>query len=325
MLGDIGNDKGRGLTRQRDRSFLTAAPSRQSENTKHCEYCKKDRHTINFCRLFLQKSLPERTNFIKNLKLCFGCLSPGHQSKACTNRLECKKCKKLHPTSLHREQQHSNTKKELTDRVAAEEDGGSGNLMMTVRRKGKVACPAIPVIIRNKINNETATTYIALDSCSTSSYMDEKLMHQLGFSSHEKNLEVTTINGPANCMKVRIVENLEIISLDTDYRVTIPSLYAKGNWPFCLADSPKKEDLDSIQLKEHVPFKFINKTIEILVGMNVPEIFKPLKIIPSTRRGPYATLHTLGYALNGPLAGNSSLSRCFRTLSKGIEELDKKN
>ena len=320
VLGNISNDRGRSSNRQGGKSFFTAEPPEQRVTTKlHCEYCKKEKHTISFCRLFLQKTLPERSNIVKSLKLCFGCLTPGHQSKSCINKLECKKCNKLHPTCLHREQQCSDTNNESSHCVSGE-DESSGNMMMTVRTKEKIACPAIPVIIRNKVNNETATTYIALDSCSTSCYMDENLMNQLGFNSHKKDLEVTTINGRTNCMRVKVVENLEIISLDRDYRLTIPRLYAKRNWPFCLADSPKNEDVASLQLKEDVPFKFVNKPIGILVGMNVPEILKPLKIISTTRKGPYITLHTLGYALNGPLAGNSPLSRCFGTLSSEIQE-----
>ena len=110
VLGNIQDNRNRGSLRGSDRSFLAGEPSFQQEKmVPFCGYCKKQRHTINVCNLFLEKTLPKRVDIVKSLNLCYGCLSSGHQSRNCRNRLECSKCRGNHPTCLHREPDQRNS------------------------------------------------------------------------------------------------------------------------------------------------------------------------------------------------------------------------
>ena len=80
---------------------------------------------------------------------------------------------------------------------------------------------------------------------------------------------------------------------------TIPVVYAQQNWPFTKEDSPVPSDM-----KEHLsnlPYSFINSTVGLIIGMNRPEMIKPLQIIDGPRDSVYASLHQLGWALNGPV------------------------
>ena len=80
------------------KSFFT-----KKENNP-CPCCKKKNHELDDCTFFLQKSNSEKSNFIKEKKLCFGCLknsNPTHTSKTCKNKIVCKTCNNKHPTSLH--------------------------------------------------------------------------------------------------------------------------------------------------------------------------------------------------------------------------------
>ena len=68
-----------------------------------CVFCKKPGHGIHNCYKLSEKPVTERVRFIPSERLCFGCLSPGHQSKSCSNQLVCDTCSKRHPTCLHEE------------------------------------------------------------------------------------------------------------------------------------------------------------------------------------------------------------------------------
>ena len=229
--------------------------------------------------------------------------------------MKCKRCQGKHPTSLHREQSPVETEKDSTPRE--EDNNAEGRTMnMTTKSDFKTICPAIPVIARNKSNNECVTTYAALDNFSTSCYMDEGLMEQLKIVGKESPITVTTIEGQSQEMKVTVVNNLEIRSLEENNAFIIPKIYAKKNWPFTEDDSPKKGYVENNPHLKDVPFQFIDKTIGILIGMDMPEILKPLKIVTSTKKGAYASLHQLGWALNGPIKGESSSSVCFRIKEK---------
>ena len=65
-----------------------------------CVYCKKAHH-IDKCQNFMKRDLEDRKKFASEQDLCFGCLSPGHRSRACQARIKCKTCSKHHPSALH--------------------------------------------------------------------------------------------------------------------------------------------------------------------------------------------------------------------------------
>ena len=54
--------------------------------------------------------------------------------------------------------------------------------------------------------------------------------------------------------------------------------------------------------------------------MDNPEILQPREVVKGTKKGPYATRHTLGWALNGPVKGVDKSPRCFRTQKVCEEE-----
>lgn len=51
----------------------------------------------------LSISVERLWKFVQSEKLCFVCLTAGHNSKVCTSRSVCEKCGKHHPTCLHQD------------------------------------------------------------------------------------------------------------------------------------------------------------------------------------------------------------------------------
>ena len=58
---------------------------------KPCLYCQES-HTLASCNKIKDQPHKGRVEFLKSNGLCFGCLTPGHLSKFCKRRIECKDC-----------------------------------------------------------------------------------------------------------------------------------------------------------------------------------------------------------------------------------------
>lgn len=55
-----------------------------------------------------------------------------------------------------------------------------------------------------------------------------------------------------------------------------------------------------VKVKSKKSHKIV-ESVELLIGLNVPKAQKPIKVIPSEDRGPYAVQTMLGWTVNGPL------------------------
>ena len=121
-----------------------------------------------------------------------------------------------------------------------------------------------------------------------------------------------------------MAKNLEIFNLDKTVKLSLSSVYAKEKWPFSKDDSPSCDDVRKIEEFNDIPFNFINSKIGILIGMNEPEIIKPLQIVQPNENGPFASRHKLGWAINGPINGSSSSAHCLRTKTREVADLESK-
>jgi hypothetical protein len=74
---------------------------RQKESK--CAHCGKKGHVVYLCNSFLKLSLKEKLASVKDNKLCFRCLNPGHLARDCRVRFVCDidKCGKRHHRLLH--------------------------------------------------------------------------------------------------------------------------------------------------------------------------------------------------------------------------------
>ena len=312
----------------KSKTFLT---NDNNNVEKYCPCCKKTNHVLNDCYFFARKSIADKEEFIKRQNLCYGCLkSSNHMSKDCKDKLTCRTCERKHPTCLHRDQNEqekvkpksSYEKKDVSHDQKVPTD--ARNINLVVKGATKIACPAVPVILRSKITNEEVRTYAALDNFSTASYMDQNLMKKLHIEGEKRSLEVTTIDSNHIKIDTVVAKNLEIFNLDKTVKLSLSSVYAKEKWPFSKDDSPSCDDVRKIEEFNDIPFNFINSKIGILIGMNEPEIIKPLQIVQPNENGPFASRHKLGWAINGPINGSSSSAHCLRTKTREVADLESK-
>ena len=66
-----------------------------------CELCKKDRHMLHLCPLYLKMSVTDRSVFVNKNKRCVNCLHPSHARAECRSRFRCETCKSKHHSTLH--------------------------------------------------------------------------------------------------------------------------------------------------------------------------------------------------------------------------------
>ena len=65
---------------------ISAFATGNEENPDVCIYCN-ERHKLEGCNSFMEKTLKERIKFLAKQKSCYGCLKPmteGHNAKTCT-------------------------------------------------------------------------------------------------------------------------------------------------------------------------------------------------------------------------------------------------
>jgi len=188
-------------------------------------------------------------------------------------------------------------------------------------------CPVVPIRIKLQGKNEVLETYAMLDNCSSSCFMNDKLLNKLGLKGVKpNNISMRTLTDYGNTSNTRVVNNLELYSYDNVRRDCLPVVFARELWPFDDSDLP---DINCIRGEDHlkgIDFHFISADIGVLIGMNRPEMLKPLEVVSGPPNTIYATRHHLGWAINGLIKDQSeSHRRCrFTTAAtpeylKGIE------
>ena len=302
-----------------------------------CMVCKKTNHRLANC-LFLQaKPYEEREELIKRNSLCFGCLGKGHFAKNCKERAKCIKCEKNHPTALHREVSEANkfeggesqNSEDENDSEIKEVKSCTSVLTTAGDHSGagvRVLLPAIPVKLRMKGSSSSFVTYMGLDSFCSDVFMNKQLLAKMGIGHVESApTSLTTM-----CCKNRktdtvVLNDLEILDLDENYKTVIPVTYCKDNWPFDKEDTPKEKDIDDHPHLRNLPLNLVDEEIGILIGVSQPHLFKVLETVEGPNEDSiYATRHKLGWALNGPTrTGQGRGSSCFLAKQCRKEHINK--
>ena len=82
-------------------NFVEVSDVRESapkEVVMDCLLCKASSHSTSKCFKLNSMSIEMCKRVIYDNHLCFACLSPGHRSSTCYNRLVCEISEKRHPT-----------------------------------------------------------------------------------------------------------------------------------------------------------------------------------------------------------------------------------
>ena len=154
----------------------TEASPRSKKTSKQqvtCTFCTKTGHQLDLCMKFLEQSTENRLSFVKENKLCFGCLRKGHISSECRRRLVCSTCSKKHPTCLHEERDTSKEEDEPRDPhkslTSCTSQGVSSTTISMI----------VPVWLSSSRSNEEVLAYAILDTQSDATFILKEICDDL--------------------------------------------------------------------------------------------------------------------------------------------------
>ena len=136
----------------------------------------------------------DKIEFLKHKGYCFGCLTQGHLSKDCINRLTCQVCSLKHPSILHMQKQekakegkNSTSEAQITSAVGQETCGytGAGN--------GECVLAIVPVRLKSKKGTQTVETYSFIDQGSSATFCTEKVMTMLNLRGRKTEILLRTM------------------------------------------------------------------------------------------------------------------------------------
>ena len=250
-----------------------------------CLFCD-DKHPTEACGKLQHKTAEEKTNFVREKGLCFGCLQHGHRSRHCRERRTCGKCSGRHPTVLHEERTQIPTV--TTGHLAPSKVGGAKLQVLRVRVG---------------VSGVMMTTNAFLDSGSTHSFITGHLLDKMKMTPRKKTLlKVSTIRGE-EAMDSCLVPGLLIGDLDGGNVMELPPLYVLNHIPVMSEDIPSQEDMERYAYLEEagVSVSTVKNRDEIglLIGGDAASVMEPLEVCPSRDGGPYAVRTRLGWVLGG--------------------------
>ena len=286
----ITSPKGSNIKSKNDKKE-TNVPRADSENesetkTKYCPHCS-EKHYLYKCLEFVNKTVKDRWDIVKEKKLCFNCLRKGHQSAECFSTISCRntECNKRHHTLLH------NTVDNNTD-VQEVSVANAGR----VSNSARVYLQMIPVRISGP-SGHIMSTYALLDSASEISLIHEDLADDLGLTGPKKTLSIRTLTSEMSSPSRRVSLSLRPDDVDGH------SVHIKEAWTTkamfrcneqCVGENESAEHL------KNIPFPDIKPSdVKILIGANVPEAHLQIESRVGAPNEPIAVKTKLGWTLIG--------------------------
>ena len=272
---------------------VTPTDHRSKSKSRSCPVCSAVGHKAADCCVFINKSLADRKSIIREKKMCFGCLNPGHRSSECRSRHTCLICNKRHPTTLHDYEANKSNEKKVT--FALLTDSACHNRITTM---------VVPVIVRHPTSDKEALVYALLDTQSNTNFVTNEVVNMLEISGKTTSLNLSTMNGRTQIPTERI-DSLEIRGVLEDKYIDISSCFTRDSIP-CSRESIPTNDI----LKNHPNFSEIklppyykDAPIGLLIGYHCTEVMRPLKVIPGVKDGIFGWKTCIGWCVVGGAAG----------------------
>lgn len=191
-------------------------------NEKYCLFHERKGHELIECKAFSEKTLEEKTEWVKKAGLCFRCLVGKHRAKQCEKDVKCDKCKSSrHPTILHKEREEK----------SKEDDGGNNDNLQSQctsvcqSKPGGLSCSKIllvDVFLDNRPDVKHCV-YAIMDDQSNASMITPNLADQLNIESPREKYLLTTCSGAKETKYGRRVSGISVRSISGTV-VKLPNL-----------------------------------------------------------------------------------------------------
>ncbi|XP_029682376.1 uncharacterized protein [Takifugu rubripes] len=277
--------------------ILTTNTSEKSIVT--CVFCQKTGHSLYKCRRFIERPVSDRVKFIQVEKLCFGCLSHGHQSKSCSKRMVCDICSKRHPTCLHEDRLKHESKKENSEAQSVTKEITSNRVVQD--SNNTQTSTIIPVYVSTSSDSsKEVLVYALLDSQSDSSFILEDVAVVLDVNSEHVKLKLSTMTSKKTVVTCKRLKYLQIRGLFSSKKITVPATYTREFIPANRSHIPTPETAKAwphlMHLAEHIA-PLMACEIGLLIGYNSPQALMPREVVIGEENQPFAQRTDLGWSI----------------------------
>ena len=269
-----------------------------------CHFCNKPGHGLNICRYYLSKPLADRVQYILSERLCFGCLTPGHLSKNCRNKMTCDTCHKPHPTCTHNdrpfEPRRDSSLKEDQDQTQVQTNAMMTHTVLQEDTHSQTS-PIVPVYISSPEHaGKEILVYAMLDTQSDSSFILEEVADTLNVTSKPVKLNLSTMSSKGTIVSCKKFEHLQVRGFFSDIKVTVPTMYTREFIPANRSHIPIPQTAKSWphlqHLSKHIaPYQ--DCKIAMLIGYNCPLALMPCEVVCGKGNQPFAQRTVLGWSV----------------------------
>lgn len=287
----------------------------ENQNNKRtkapCILCQDAKHQLHACFKFAEMSLGERRRYVKEQKLCYGCLKTGHSAKDCRHRHFCDTCKGRHPTALH---DNSYVRERSSPEAGFNPSAAATSLSVTAEDSFSTSM-IIPVWVssKNKPNVEKLV-YALLDSQSDTTFIDQEVSDDLDADKHPVKLKLTTMSGKDTVITSESVSGLCVRGYCSAIQVNLPLAYTKDSIPINRSHIPTCETAKQwshlAEIVDEIP-PLKDCEVGLLIGYNCSRAMAPRRVILGGDEEPYAIQTDLGWSI----VGRSSPDHDFPTSS----------
>ncbi|XP_071570688.1 uncharacterized protein [Temnothorax nylanderi] len=300
-----------------------------SSNTLGCSICKGEHYVVK-CPKYVDETVAQRLALIVKHQLCYNCLRK-HRVANCKVTKRCKKCKKKHHTTIHKEDV-SFVKKETKSEPLPQSNSASVDqnqvkvLHSTVDETSPLSCVLLAtaqvLIVSEK--NEVRKVRALLDQGSEISLISERVVQQLKLPRVHSSISLTGIGEQKSnttkgftSFKIRSHFGSELDLTVAAYILpkltsSIPSVkIPAGSWPH----------LEGIRLADP---KFLKPgSIDLILGADIYGYLLEGELLKGSVESPVAQATKLGWVISGPTTiGKPSVNKQVYHVSVNQELYD---
>ncbi|XP_065087718.1 uncharacterized protein LOC135709340 [Ochlerotatus camptorhynchus] len=300
-------------------------------SSSSCQVCS-GYHRHFECPKFHQMSPAQRSEKVKELRICFNCLRPGHRAIDCSSKKTCSRCQRRHHTLLH-EEADSNTvevaptiqNEEPACQTSSENHSESQRVTETVascnHSKAAKTVMLMTAVVRIKDSRGwTTPCRVLLDSGSQVNFLSKPMADRLATERRPAHVPIAGIGGSKTYAKEKMM--VEVESRHSDFCTTIECLVVPeitGAIPATkinVSAWPIDTDLLMADPNFHTP-----SDIDMLIGIShFLQLLKTGRIQLSDKLPELQETH-LGWVVAGDIDDVSTSQQCLAALTDPISEV----
>ncbi|XP_078374366.1 uncharacterized protein LOC144657884 [Oculina patagonica] len=296
-------------------------PNETPKQQPQCTFCKKTNHQLDACLRFKTETLENRKNFVKENRLCFGCLKKGHMSSDCKRKLTCSSCNKKHLTCLHEEKRETKKKEERSE----EEEPTDVRKSTSCASQGTSSATTsmiVPVWLSSSTKpDKEVLVYAVLDTQSDATFILKEKCDELDAEAQPTKLRLSTITSQESVIDSERVTNLQVRGYNSDLKISIPVAYTSTSIPADEDHIPTKttaKNWDHLQTIEDKMHNLLDCDVGLLIGYDCSQALAPREVITGESNEPYGIKTDLGWSIVGGNDVKSETSFCHKVAVKEL-------